>query len=142
VTPAGSYRALEVLLLILSAVGAVAGLALVFASGWLLSAAPPDLHLPASAFALLLLKLFGAVAFTFAYLSYAASRDPVRYLAVIDGLIFLMLAATVVDVYGLATLHVAPFYPGQYVLARAAIRLALAIALLVLRPRGAAVAAP
>ena len=73
----------------------------------------------------------------FAYLTSVAARDPVRYGAIIDTLIFLVLAAAVLNLYTIAYFHISPFFT-LYLMARTVIQLAIGVALIVLRPKRAA----
>jgi hypothetical protein len=130
------HKALRVLLLVVAIVPAPAGVLLLLGSGVVASFAPVGWQFAPVGFAVVLLKFIGAVVLALAYLSYAASRDPVRNVAFIDAFIFLLIAAAAIDLYALAVLHAAPFYPPAFVVARSIIRLAIAIVLIVLRPRG------
>ena len=136
-TSANSHRALRILLLILSVVAGLGGLLVLFGTGFIASKAP-TIWFAAPGFADLFLKFAGIVAITMAYLAYTASRDPVRYVAFIDAFAFLLIAAAVLDVYGLVVIHTSPFYPAGYVVGRSIVRLALAFVLVALRPRGTA----
>ncbi len=131
------HTALRSLLLILTVLAVVAGLTLLVASGLVASFAPPELHLAPPGFVVILLKVIGALLLAAAYVSYAASKDPARYVAFIDALAFLLIAAAAIDLYALGALHVAPFYPASFVIARSVIRVTIALVLIWLRPRGA-----
>ena len=132
-----SHRALRILLFVLSAIEALAGIVMLFATGWVLSLAPANLplHLSNSGFVLALLKAIGIIAIAFGYLFCAAARDPVRYIAVIDTLAFILVAAAALNLYAAAALHSGLFYPVPYLIARAIVQLILAVIVIMLRPK-------
>ncbi len=132
-----NHRALQILLFVLSAIEALAGVVLLFGTGWVLSLAPAkfSLHFPNSGFMLALLKAIGIIAIASGYLFCAAARDPVRYIAVIDTLAFILVAAATLDLYAVAALHIGLFYPVPYLVTRAIVQLVLAIIVIVLRPK-------
>ncbi len=109
-------------------------MSVLLASNLVVSIVPTTLLAFSAGFAGVMLKVFGVIALFGAYLLYAASRDPVRYVAVIDAFAFLLLAVAAIDVYALVVVHLT-FAP--WVILRTVVRVALAIALIVLRPRGA-----
>ena len=121
----------------ISALQAVAGLMLLFASSWVLSMGHPLLGFGGEAVALAFIKAIGVSVLGFAYLTCVAARDPVRYVAIIDTLIFLALAAVVLNLYTIAYLHISPYYT-LYLMGRTVIQLAIGIALIALRPKRAA----
>jgi hypothetical protein len=137
-TPAQPYRALRIVLFVISAIEALAGLVLIFASSWVLALTPTNVGLVNNGLLLVLMKAIGIIAIALAYLLCAAARDPVRYLAVIDALAFILLAAAALNVYALAALHVGTFYPAGYLIVRAIVQLVLAVVIIALRPRRAA----
>lgn len=129
------HRALQALLFVIALLLLAGGLVALFASGyivdwqpWLESIQPGSITI--------LLKVAGAMALAFSYLSYAASRDPVRYVAFVDALAFLLVAVSSIDLYGLWHWHIAPFHPAGWVIVRVVIRLAVALVLVARRPRG------
>jgi hypothetical protein len=129
------HRALSILLYVLSALEALIGLVLIFMTGWLLGYSPEGLPPPNEDFVVLLLKGIGIVAVALGYLFYVAARDPVRNVAVIDTLIFLCVAAAILEFYGAASLNIGAYYPGPYLLLRAIFQLIVAGLLLWWRPR-------
>ena len=131
---AQSHRALRVLLLVFAILVALGSLVLIAGSSYLAAMAPAVLEAPPSMLYLVALKFIGVFGLAMSYLLYAASRDPVRYAAVIDAFIFLALAAAALDLYASFVLHVAPF-TGWFVVVRSIIRVGIAVALIVLRPR-------
>jgi hypothetical protein len=131
------HRGLKAVLYAISALQGVAGLMLLFASTWVLSMGHPLLGLGGTAVAVAFLKAIGIAVLGFGYLTCVAARDPVRYVAVIDTLIFLSLAAAALNLYIIAYLHISPFYT-FYLLGRTVVQLAIGIALIALRPKRAA----
>ena len=69
-----------------------------------------------------------------------AARNPTRYVGVIDTLAFMCVGAAAVNVYGVAVLNLGAFYPSSYIMVRAIVQLALAVALIALRPKAASAA--
>lgn len=132
------YRPLRILLYVISAIEGIAGVALLFATGWVLSFAPSMLALPYTGFVFALVKGIGILALALGYLLCVTARDPVRYVAVIDTLIFVALAAAALNIYAVIALHLGSLYPSPYLIARAAIQVAIAVALFSLRPRATA----
>lgn len=134
---AQSHKALRVLLLIFAILLALGGLLLIASSTFFTSIAPAFLQCPPSMFYLVALKFIGILALAMSYLSYAASRDPVRYVAFIDAFAFLLIAAALLDLYASFVLHLAPFFTGWFVIVRSIVRIGLALIFIALRPRRA-----
>lgn len=132
-----SYRALRMLLYVIAAIEGIAGIVLIFATGWVLSMSPALLTLAESGFVVMLVKGIGIVALAFGYLLCVTAREPVRYVRIIDTLIFLVMGAAILTLYGVFVLHLGVFYPAGYLVGRALIQLAIAAALVALRPRSA-----
>jgi hypothetical protein len=133
-----SHRGLTSLLYVLSVIEALAGLALLFASNWVLSLLViPGGTAAEGGLVLLLTKGIGIVALAFGYLMCVAARSPVRYIAIIDTLIFLLVAAAALNIYGIAALGLGALYPASYLIVRAIVEFVLAVVLVVLRPKGA-----
>jgi hypothetical protein len=130
-----SHRALRVLLMFVSIVEALAGIVLSLATNWVLAPMNVPLLILNTGFVAALLKGIGIVALAFAYLLWAASRDPVRNIAVVDTLVFMLLAAALLNVYAIVSLHLGALYPEPYLMARAVLQVILAVAVIVLRPR-------
>ena len=126
---------LRVILYAISALEGIAGIVLIFATGWVLSLTGSGL----SGLGPYLLKGFGIIAIAFGYLLCVAARRPARYVAVIDTLIFVAFAAAALNVYALVALGAAGYFPTSYLLSRSAVQIAVGVALLVLRPRTAAI---
>lgn len=132
-----SYRGLRVLLTFMSVAGALGGLALLFGTSWFYWLLPNPLG-PMDIF---LLKGYGAVALGLSYLAFNTSRDPVRYVAVIDAIVIILVVAVLLQIYGLVALGADNVYPYHLFLISTIIRAALAVVLLVLRPRVPTIAA-
>jgi hypothetical protein len=131
---AAPYRTLSLLLFVLSAVEGISGLFLIFASRFVLAMAPANLALPGPEVIVLFLKAIGIVALALGYLLCVAARDPARYVAVVDVVAFMCVAAAILEVYALAELNLGALYPPSYVIARAVLQLILAVILIWLRP--------
>jgi hypothetical protein len=137
-TPDRSYRALRILLWVISAIETLAGVVLVFASSWVVAITGAQLSLVlGGGYVLLLLKGIGILGIALGYLLCAAARDPVRYVAVIDTLAFVLVAAAAVNLYAVTALHVGAYYPSSYLIVRSLVQVVLAVALVALRPRNA-----
>jgi hypothetical protein len=130
------YRSLSILLYAISVIEAIAGIVLVFASSWVLSMTTSGLLSSSPGFVLLLMQGIGVIALALAYLMCVAARDPVRYVAVIDSLIFLCFAAAALEIFAVVTRSGGLLYPPWYLLGRAAVQIVVAIVLLALRPKG------
>ncbi len=133
------HRALRILMLFFAVVEVLAAVLVLFGSGWLMSLLPLGLHVEGP-LTLVLLRVLAAIALALGYLAYVASRDPVRYIAVVDTFAFLLIATAVIDIFSL--MGPAPLFGAKIVVAREAVRVLLAIALIWLRPRGAAYERP
>jgi hypothetical protein len=124
---------LQVLLTVIGVLSGLAGLFLLFATNLLFSlmAVPVE-----PVFFIFMTKVFGAVTIAIAYASLVASRDPARYVAVVDMLIIIMVLAAALGVYAEIGLHLAIGHvTASLVWTGTAVRLILAIAFLILRPR-------
>jgi hypothetical protein len=133
------HRALRILMLFFAVAEVLAAGLVLFGWGWVLSLLPNGLHFEGP-LTLVLLRVLAAIALALGYLAYVASRDPVRYVAVIDTFAFLLIAAAVIDIFSL--IGPAPLFAAKIVFARETIRVLLAVALIWLRPRGAALDRP
>jgi hypothetical protein len=129
------HRFLRLLLMFVSIVEASAGIVLSLATNWVLAFMSVPVLILNTGFVLALLKGIGIVALAFAHLLWAASRDPVRNIAVVDTLVFMLLAAALLNVYAILSLHLGAFYPEPYLIARAVVQVILAVAVILLRPK-------
>ena len=126
-------RTLRVVLYVLSVIEGLGGLALLFASGWLLSFGIMGASNPAL---VVLMKALGIIAIAFGYLLCVTARDPVRFVPVIDTLIFLLFAVAGLNLYALIGLDAGAFFPAGYLVARVVVQVLLGVWLIVLRPKG------
>ncbi|MDQ6768306.1 MAG: hypothetical protein M3Z41_10905 [Candidatus Eremiobacteraeota bacterium] len=130
------HKALRTLLRIIAILASIAGLFVLFGSGLIASFLMTNWQFAPPSFDTVLLRFVAAIPLALAYLAFAASRDPVRYVAVIDVLAFLFIVGAAVDMYAFLAWHVAPFNLAAFVIARTIVRLAIALTLIALRPRG------
>lgn len=150
-TAVPSHTALRALLTIVATLLAVAGLVMLSASPWVLERLGAWTGTGGNILDFLvrgrlahndavmnvLVQGVGAFALCFSYALFAAGRDPVRYVAVVDALIAFAVIVSVID-----ALWIGRLAGGNPVLIafgwiRVAIRLILAAVLLMLRPRSA-----
>jgi len=130
------YRALRIILGIVSVFAAAAGLLLVFSGKPLvmrLLLYPPETEV--STLLLFMMRELGGVAIMFSVLFFFAFRDPVRNLAIVNGLIVGLCILAITPLLSLYTLDIRRLYPGYLIWGRSLIRLALAAVLYFLRPR-------
>jgi hypothetical protein len=130
------YRALRIILGILSVFTAAAGLLLVFTGKPLvmrLFLYPPETEV--STLLLAVMKELGGLAVMLSVLFFFASRDPLRNMAIVNGLIVGLCILAITPLLSLYTLDVRRLYPGYLIWGRSLIRLALAAVLYFLRPR-------
>jgi hypothetical protein len=125
-------RILQILLGVIGALYALGGLTLLFATSWVMSLLPTVEPVTAPA---LLLKTLGTGGLGLGYMSLVAARDPVRYAAVVDVLAGMLVLLTAVDLYTEFGLQYSSSHLAYAIWVRTALRLILAIILLVLRPR-------
>jgi len=129
------YSGLKTLLYALSVIWAIASVVLVFAADWAVSLAPANLGLPNVALIGFFLRGIGVVGLAIAYLLCVTARDPVRYVAVIDTLVFILIASGALLAYALGAMHISQYFPANYVLMRIVLGVILAIVLIWLRPK-------
>src|SRR6266849_2582264 len=113
------YRALRIVLGVFSALTAVGGLFMIFASKPLIMRMflrPPEAEVST------LLLFF-------------ASRDPVRNLAIVNAVIAGLCILALTPLLSFYTLDIQKIYPGHLVWARSVVRLAIAASLYFLKPR-------
>jgi hypothetical protein len=130
------YRALRIILGIVSVFTAMAGLLIVFSGRSLvmrLLLRPPETEV--STLLLFLMRELGGLALMLSVLFFFASRDPVRNVAIVNGLIVGLCILAITPLLSLYTLDVRRLYPGYLIWGRSLIRLALAAVLYFLRPR-------
>jgi len=130
------YRALRIILRIVSVFTAAAGLLLVFSGRPLvmrLLLRPPETEV--STLLLFVMRELGGLALMLGVLFFFASRDPVRNVAIVNGLIAGLCILAITPLLSLYTLDIRRLYPGYLIWGRSLIRLALAAVLYFLRPR-------
>lgn len=130
------YRALRIILGIVSVFTAVAGLLIVFSGRSLvmrLLLRPPETEV--STLLLFLMRELGGLALMLSVLCFFASRDPVRNVAIVNGLIVGLCILAITPLLSLYTLDIRRLYPGYLIWGRSLIRLAMAAVLYFLRPR-------
>ena len=132
------YRGTRIFLAAVSALLAIGGLVMIFSGKELLMRMPPR---PAAAeFSTLMLfmtKEFGGVMLMLSALLWFASRDPERYVAIIDAFIIGFCVLAVTPLISRAMLPIREIYPDYLVWGRSVIRLILAGVFYWLRPKGA-----
>lgn len=134
-TAAGTHGALRGLLLVLAILMVVGGLVVTFWTSGFISVIPVQPQFALSALSMVIIKALGLIAVMIGYLAFRASQDPVRYVAVIDALIFLLLALAALDLWATLTQNIGTVYPRHLIWLREAVRIIVAIALIILRPR-------
>jgi hypothetical protein len=133
-----SYKGLSTLLYALSVIEAIGSLVLIFGSNWVLSMAPANLTPPDHSFVTIFMKGIGIFALGVAYLLCVTARDPARHVAVIDTLVFFLIASAALIWYALAALHLGQYFPANYIVVRIAVQVIVAIVLVVMRPKAVA----
>ena len=129
------YHILRIVLFTMSTLIGLASLILIFAPGWLLSWAPGYVPPPNTSYEHLLMAGLGIFALAFAYLMCVAARDPVRYAPIVNALVFFLVMAAALNLYGLYALGLGAFYPPGYLITRSIVQLILAGVLFALRPK-------
>jgi hypothetical protein len=130
------YRALRIILAIFSLFTAAAGLLFVFSGKPLLMRIllhPPETEV--STLLLFMMRELGGLALMLSILFFFASRDPVRNVAIVNGLIVGLCILAITPLLSLYILDIRRLYPGYLIWGRSLIRLALAAVLYFLRPR-------
>ena len=134
--PRSSYRALRILLGLISALTAALGLLMIFGSKPLMARLflrPPEPEL--STLLLAAMKEMGGILLMLSLLFFFASRDPVRNVAIVDALIAGLCVLAVTPLLALYTLDVRRLYPAYLIWGRSGVRLMVAAVLYYLRPR-------
>ena len=122
--------------IIFSLFTAAAGLLFVFSGKPLLMRIllrPPETEV--STLLLFMMRELGGLALMLSVLLFFASRDPVRNVAIVNGLIVGLCILAITPLLSLYVLDIRRLYPGYLVWGRSLIRLALAAVLYFLRPR-------
>jgi hypothetical protein len=130
------YRALQVLLYLLTLLLIIGGLLIIFANKMLIMRVflrPPEAEF--STLLLFVLKEMGGFVLMFSLMLFFAARDPIRNVAIIDAVIVGLGILTLTPLLSLYTLDVNRIYPSYLVWGRSLVRLALAALLYFLKPR-------
>jgi len=130
------HRALRIILGIFSLFTAAAGLLFVFSGKPLLMRIllrPPETGV--STLLLFMMRELGGLALMLSVLLFLASCDPVRNVAIVNGLIVGLCILAITPLLSLYVLDIRRLYPGYLVWGRSLIRLALTAVLYFLRPR-------
>jgi hypothetical protein len=129
------HGALRILLRILAPLAILAGILVIFATKPLLAAVGTPPTLIAQPLVLMLFKAYGAFAVPVGYLAYVSSRDPVRYVAIIDAMILGLVILVAIEIYSEVALGLLNWWPAPLIWASIILRSLLAIVLFALRPR-------
>jgi hypothetical protein len=134
--PQPPYRALRILLQVFSRWAALGGLLMIFAEKplivWIVMR-PPEGEI--TTLLLTLLKEMGGMVLMLGVLLWLASRNPVRNVAIVDGLIAGLCILALTPLLSLWLTDIRSIYPAYLVWGRSAVRLAMAALLCWLRPR-------
>jgi len=134
--PEPPYRALRIFLRVFSLLAVAGGLLMIFAGKPLIVRIflrPPEGEVPT--LLLCLLKEMGGMVLMLSVLLWLASRNPVRNVAIVDGLIAGLCILAVTPLLSLWMTDIRSIYPAYFLWGRSAVRLALAALLYWLRPR-------
>lgn len=132
------FGPLKILLGFIAAIIFLGGVILLFATPWLLHKLPTWWLAPSGP-PIVVAKFLGILAFGCSYLLYSASRDPQRYVAVIDAFAFVLIVGTALDIYATFALGFATYFPASLIWGRVIVRLVIAALLIIWRPRRAQV---
>jgi uncharacterized membrane protein YedE/YeeE len=136
--PESPYRVLRIVMRVFSLLAAAGGLLMIFAERPLvvrIFLRPPESEV--STLLLSLLKEMGGFVLMLGVLLWLASRNPVRNLAIVDGLIAGLCILAVTPLLSLWMTDIRRMYPAYLLWGRSAVRLAMAVLLYWLRPREA-----
>lgn len=135
--PKNAYAFLRMLLSLFALLITAGSLLVIFSTGWFLHWIAPDAAGQTGAMLVVFSKFIGVLGLFIAYLLYVTARDPVRHVAIIDALAGLLFLAAIMDLYALIALNFGAYYPAWAIWARAALRVAIGITLIAMRPRSA-----
>ncbi len=130
------YRALRIVLDILSLLAAAGGLLLIFSGKPLvmrLFLRPPEAEV--STLLLFMMKEMGGFSLMFSLMVFLAARDPARNVAIVNALIVGLCILAITPLLSLYTLDIRRLYAGYMFWGRSLGRLALAALLYYLRPQ-------
>lgn len=130
------YRALRILLGVFSLLAALGGLLMIFADRPLMVRIllrPPEGEV--STLLESLLKEMGGMVLTLAVFLWLAARDPMRNVAIVDGLIAGLCVLAVTPLVSLWMTDIRNLYPAYLLWGRSVLRVAIAALLYWMRPR-------
>lgn len=130
------YRALRILLGVFSLLAALGGLLMIFADRPLMVRIllrPPEGEV--STLVVSLLKEMGGMVLTLAVFLWLAARDPMRNVAIVDGLIVGLCVLAVTPLVSLWMTDIRNLYPAYLLWGRSVLRVAIAALLYWMRPR-------
>ena len=130
------YRALRILLGVLSLLAALGGLLMIFADRPLMVRIllrPPEGEV--STLVVSLLKEMGGMVLTLAVFLWLAARDPMRNVAIMDGLIAGLCILAVTPLVSLWMTDIRNLYPAYLLWVRSVLRVAITALLYWMRPR-------
>ena len=130
------YRSLRILLGVFSLLAALGGLLMIFADKALIVAIllrPPEGEV--STLVVSLLKEMGGMVLMLAVFLWLAARDPVKNVAIVDGLIAGLCVLAVTPLVSLWMTDIRSLYPAYLLWGRSILRLAIAALLYWMRPR-------
>src|SRR5216684_7340296 len=136
IMPEPRYRALRIFLRVFSLLAAVGGLRMILAEKPLILRIflrPPEGEV--TTLLLSLLKEMGGMVLVLAALLWLASRNPVRNVAIVDGLIAGLCILAVTPLLSLWMTDIGRLYPAYLLWGRSAVRLAIAALVYWLGPR-------
>jgi hypothetical protein len=134
--PEPPYRALRIFLRVFSLLALAGGLIMIFAEKPLIVRIflrPPEAEV--TTLLLSILKEMGGMVLMLGVLLWLASRNPLRNLAIVDGLIGGLCILAVTPLLSLWMTDIGRLYPAYILWGRSAVRLAIAALLYWLRPR-------
>ena len=130
------YRALRILLGVFSLLAALGGLLMIFADRALMVRIllrPPEGEV--STLVVSLLKEMGGMVLTLAVFLWLAARNPMRNVAIVDGLIAGLCVLAVTPLVSLWMTDIRNLYPAYLLWGRSVLRVAIAALLYWMRPR-------
>ena len=131
-----SYRPLRILLGVFSLLATLGGVLMIFADRPLMVRIllrPPEGEL--STLAASLLKEMGGMVLTLAVFLWLATRDPMKNVAIVDGLIAGLCVLAVTPLVSLWMTDIRSLYPAYLLWGRSVLRIAIAALLYWMRPR-------
>lgn len=134
--PGSSHRALRILLVILCLDASAKGLLLISTGKRFMTHLfpyPPESEI--TTLLLLMRKEWGALDLAVAFMLYFAFRDPVRNVAIIDGVAVALMLGAFTSLFSFYALEATRLYPAYSIWGHSLFRLLVAVLLYYLRPR-------